>query len=89
MFGQSDNDAARIAAYLCPNGDPAVFRALSARVARRRDACVAAALGAPSTGHSKRAGGRSVDGIMNDGELLGANGALDAHELAAASRRAA
>ena len=66
-----------------------VPRGVSTRSARRRDACVAAALGAPSTGHSKRAGGRSGDGIMSDGELLGADGALDAHELAAASRRAA
>jgi len=34
VFGQSGNDAARIAAYLGPNGDQAVFRAVSARVAR-------------------------------------------------------
>ena len=66
-----------------------VPRGVSTRSARRRDACVAAALGAPSTGHSKRAGGRSGDGIVSGGELLGADGALDAHELAAASRRAA
>ena len=89
VFGQSGNDAARIATYLGPNGDQAVFRAVSVRVARRRDACVAAALGAPSTGHSKRAGGRSGDGIVSDGEPLGADGALDALDLAAASRRAA